>query len=39
MSVAGLRESMSGDELTRWVIFHQRKAQRMELARKGAGHG
>jgi hypothetical protein len=39
MTVAAMRESMSGDELTRWVVFHQRKAQRLELANRRAGHG
>lgn len=39
LTVARMREEMSGDEFTRWVIFHQRKGQRMELASKGAGNG
>jgi len=33
MTVARLREEMSGDEWTRWVIYYSRKAQREELAR------
>lgn len=34
MTVDRLRQEMSGDEFTRWVIYHQRKAQRQELAAK-----
>lgn len=33
MTVARLREECSGDEFTRWGIYHQRIVQRAELAR------
>ncbi|MFI1195515.1 hypothetical protein ACH4T9_19970 [Micromonospora sp. NPDC020750] len=33
-TVEELRESMTQDEFVRWSVFHGRKAQRAELARK-----
>lgn len=36
-TVGEMRESMSADEFTRWVVFHQRKAQRHELAVRRSG--
>lgn len=36
MTVARLREEMTTDEFIRWSIFHARRAQRTELARKAA---
>lgn len=37
MTVAEMRERMSGDEFTRWSIFYARKTQREELERLKAG--
>lgn len=31
MTVARLRAEMSGDEFTRWCVYHGRKAQRREI--------
>lgn len=31
MTVADLRERMSGDEFLRWQVYYARKAQREEL--------
>lgn len=38
MTVADMRERMSGDEHTGWWVFYQRKAQRQELEAKRADH-
>lgn len=38
MTVAKLREEMSGDEYTGWWVFYQRKAQRQELESKRGNH-
>jgi hypothetical protein len=35
--VEELRAALTPDEMTRWAIFHARKAQRRELAHKTAG--
>lgn len=37
MTVADLRERMSGDEFNRWYIYYARRSQEQELERKKAG--
>lgn len=36
MTITALRTGMTQDEFIRWSIYHGRKAQRAELARKAA---
>jgi hypothetical protein len=36
MTVARLRDEMTTDEFLRWSVYHARRGQRAELARKAA---
>lgn len=39
MTVAEMRERMSGEEFTSWAMYYSREAQRIELANRRAGRG
>jgi len=38
MTVGGMRKGMSESEFQHWSIYHQRKAQRQDLAEKMSKH-